>query len=281
VVEVKRSITVKAPAKVNLRLEILGLREDHYHEILSWVYPVSLWDEISLERIEEGIEFECDHLQVPREDLTVKAAKLFLQYTGLKMGVRIRLKKNIPVGSGLGGGSSDAASTLRGLIGLSGLHLREEELLELGAKLGSDVPFFIRGKPALIGGRGEKIIRELPPLKLFMVIIYPQKPLSSSAVYHLYDLSLTKEDRKNKIVRDFPPRKWDDFLYNALEQVAEEVLPEIKEMKNLLRQKGAQGVSMTGSGSAVFGIYEREEEARSAFDFLKTFNWEVFLVETL
>jgi len=279
--EVKKTVTLKAPAKVNLRLEILGLREDNYHEILSWVYPVSLWDEILLQRIEEGIEFECDHPEVPREDLTVKATKLFLQYTGLKMGVKINLKKNIPIGSGLGGGSSDAASTLRGLMELSGFRLQEEELLELGSKLGSDVPFFIKGKPALIGGRGEKIIRELPPLRLFMVIVYPKKPLSSFTIYRLYDLSLTKGEGKNRIIRDFPPRKWDDFLYNALEQVAEEVLPEIREMKNLLRQRGAKGVLMTGSGSAVFGIYEREEEARSALEFLKAFGWEVFLVETL
>jgi 4-diphosphocytidyl-2-C-methyl-D-erythritol kinase len=277
----KKEVRIRAPAKINLRLEVLGLREDNYHEILSWVYPVSLWDEIRLERIEKGVYLECDHPQVPEEDLSVKAAKLFLRYTGLKMGIKIKLKKNIPIGSGLGGGSSDAASTLRGLMELSGFQLEEKELFELGSQLGSDIPFFLKGKPALIGGRGERIIQELPPLKLFLVILYPKKPLSSSAIYRLYDLSLTKGGGENRIIRDFPPRKWEEFLYNALEEVAERVLPEIKEMKNLLRQKGAKGVLMTGSGSAVFGIYEREEEARSAFEFLKAFDWEVFLVETL
>jgi 4-diphosphocytidyl-2-C-methyl-D-erythritol kinase len=277
----KKEVRIRAPAKINLRLEVLGLREDNYHEILSWVYPVSLWDEIRLERIEKGVYLECDHPQVPEEDLSVKAAKLFLRYTGLKMGIKIKLKKNIPIGSGLGGGSSDAASTLRGLMELSGFQLEEKELFELGSQLGSDIPFFLKGKPALIGGKGERIIQELPPLKLFLVILYPKKPLSSSAIYRLYDLSLTKGGGKNRIIRDFPPRKWEEFLYNALEEVAERVLPEIKEMKNLLRQKGAKGVLMTGSGSAVFGIYEREEEARSAFEFLKAFDWEVFLVETL
>lgn len=270
---------LRAPAKVNLRLEVLGLRPDGYHEIRSWIYPVGLWDEIIVERTGGEFELLCDHPAVPREDLCLRAARAFYQRTGLKGGARVVLKKRIPVGSGLGGGSSDAAATIKGLCALWGVELSEEEILELGSQVGSDVPFFLRGKPALVGGRGERILEDLPPLKAFLIILFPGKGISTEEVYRRLP-SLTKPGEGNKIIEEFPPKNWKGFLYNALEPVAEGILPEVRELKEALMCTGAEGALMSGSGSAVFGIYEKEEVAKEAFGKLKAFPWEVFLVRT-
>ncbi len=264
---------------MNLRLEVLGLRPDGYHEIRSWLYPIGLWDEIIVERTGGEFELLCHHPDIPEEDLCLRAAKAFYRKTGLRGGARVILKKKIPVGSGLGGGSSDAAATIRGLCALWGVKMPEEEILELGSQVGSDVPFFLRGRPALVGGRGERILEDLPPLKVPLVILFPGKGISTEEVYRRLP-SLTKDGEGNKIIKEFPPRDWKGFLYNALEPVAEEMLPEVRELKEVLMRMGAEGVLMSGSGSAVFGIYMEEEAAKEAFERLKAFRWDVFLVKT-
>lgn len=269
-----------APAKVNLRLEVLGLREDGYHELRSWIYPVGLWDEILLERTPEGLQLRCDHPEVPGDDLCLKAARLFFEQTGAKGGVRVTLVKGIPVGAGLGGGSSDAAAVLKGLCALWEVHLPEDRLMALGLEVGSDVPFFLRGRPALVAGRGELILRELPSLRLPLVILFPGRGLPTAEVYRRFDLSLTKPRGENMIIGDFPPRDWKAFVRNDLEPVAKEMMPEIGEMEEALLRAGAEAAGMTGSGSAVFGIFRTEEEARDALRALGASRWKAYLAFT-
>lgn len=276
----QRPLKLLAPAKVNLRLEVLGVREDGYHELRSWMYPIELWDEIVLERIPEGLQLLCDHPGIPKEDLCIKAARTFFEETGLEGGVRIALKKNIPLGAGLGGGSSDAAAVLKGLCFLWRVDMEEERLMAMAQKVGSDVPFFVKGRPALVGGRGERIIRELPPLRLPLVILYPGRGLSTAEVYRCFDLSLTKTKAENMILRDFPPKNWKAFVRNDLEPMAKRLLPAIGEMEAALVEAGAEAVGMSGSGSAVFGIFLEEGKAREALRSLKRSKWQAFLAFT-
>ena len=145
----------RAYAKLNLTLEVLGKREDGYHDLASIIQTVDLWDELEFEG-GDGVEFECsDESLNGTDNLVVKAAKVLHEAVGRNLGAKIVLRKRIPIAAGLGGGSADAAATLRGLNRLCGLGLSEDELVEIGAKVGSDVPFLVSGGTGLVGGRGE------------------------------------------------------------------------------------------------------------------------------
>src|SRR4030042_3883931 len=174
-------LSLRAPAKVNLRLEVLGKRPDDYHEIKTWMYPISLADELTVVReASAGISLACSHpgLPVKEENLAYRAAALFLKEHALAGGVRIKLTKRIPVAAGLGGGSSDAATVLKAMDILWQTQMPPEALQEMGAALGSDVPFFIVGKGAVMGGRGERVMSVLPPLTAWLVLGNPGVPLS-------------------------------------------------------------------------------------------------------
>lgn len=278
---VRRRVHLRAPAKVNLRLEIVGRREDGYHLLRTWIYPISLWDELVVQR-GEGLEVSCDHPEIPKEDLCFKAARLFFEELGLRGGARIELKKGIPVGAGLGGGSSDAAAVLKALRLLWAPELPMEELMKVAAKVGADVPFFLVGGAACMGGIGEELIAPLPPLDLWLVLVHPGEPLSTAEVYRLHGEGLTTPRGRNSIFSKLPPKRWEEFLYNALEEVAQRLRPSIGELKELLLREGAQGVSMSGSGPTVFGIFNYHQQARRCYERLKgEEDWQVFLVRLL
>lgn len=277
----RRRVHLRAPAKVNLRLEVLGRHEDGYHFLRTWIYPVSLWDELVLERTAGEVELQCDHPEVPKEDLSVKAARAFLREFGVEAGVRIYLRKRIPVGAGLGGGSSDAAATLRGMEVLFGLEVGQGKLREVARRLGADVPFFLWGEASLMGGIGDEQIKALPKLGIWLVLVFPGRPLSTAEVYRRFDARLTSSRGQNKILAELPPKRWEDFLYNALEGPAKEILPLIDDIERRLLREGAEVASMSGSGPTVFGIFRSEEEARRACERLKTPDWQVFIVKPL
>lgn len=266
---------------MNLRLEVLYKRPDGYHELLTWMYPISLWDELVIEEREEGIELLCDDPRLPKEDLCLKAAKAFSRRFGLRKGTTIHLKKRIPLGAGLGGGSSDAAAVLKGMTQLYGVKTSLEELLELARELGSDVPFFLYGTPALMGGRGDIYLQGLPRLDLWLVVLYPGFEVPTREIYQGLRASLTRPRGENKIIMEFPPGKVEEFLRNDLEQVVEERFPEVRRMKDFLRGEGAKGVLVSGSGSSVFGAFEEAEEARRCYERAKNLKWEAFLVKTI
>ena len=266
-------IKILCPAKLNLFLKVLSRRGDGYHEIFSLMQPVSLYDEVSLE-VEEGsgITVSSDSSEIPPgpENLAYKAAEHFLEATGFRKSVSIHIGKNIPVGAGLGGGSSDAASVLLGLNSVLGAALDEPALMGIGARIGSDVPFFILGCPAVARGRGEVLERvKLPDLGY--ILINPGFQVSTRWAYN--NLTLTKGYEDNILTysedsfRDIDRIK--GLLSNDLEEVVIAKYPELSSLKKTLVENGACGSLMSGSGPTVFGVFGSGEEAERAFGNLR------------
>jgi len=267
------SISLRAHAKVNLRLDILGKRPDGYHEIKTWIYPVSLADELHIERVNTAqitVSSASPGLPLGEGNLAYRAAALFIKERGLSGGVLIKIIKHIPLAAGLGGGSSDAAAVLKAMNILWGKNIPREGLMELGAQIGADCPFFVVGKAAIMAGKGERVLAILPPLKAWIVLINPGLPLSTRQVYEQGKWGLTKQGGDTKI--SMPPQdleKMGKFLRNDLERPALELMPIIATLQERLREAGASGVLMTGSGPTVFGLFRTEAEAQQAARDLK------------
>lgn len=281
-------LTLQAPAKINLTLDILGTRPDGYHEMDMVMQSVSLCDALTLDlgapggiRAESGLRF----LPNDKGNLAVAAALAFRQATGQTWeDLHIQIRKNIPVCAGTAGGSSDAAAVLRGLNALTGAGLSPEALAEIGREVGSDVPYCVLGGTALARGRGE-LLTPLPPLPpCHIVLCKPAFSISTPALFRAWD---------RKKSRLHPDTKG---MLAALEQgdlvgigrrmfnVFEGVLTphqgrEIESIKNLLLQAGALGASMSGSGPTVLGLFAQEESARKAVQLLRESYQEVFLTQ--
>lgn len=246
----------RAPAKINLYLEVLGKREDGFHELLMLMEEVPLYDFIYIEK-DCGISVDCDIIR-DDDNIVFKAAQLYFDYFKLKGGVRIRLEKNIPLCAGLGGGSSDAATTLVALKDLYGSG-SDEELHYLATELGSDVPFFLEEGPCIARGRGE-ILEKVEGSSLgWIVLVKPEFGLSAGQVYKNLDL-------KEKRTGDFEAflqayRSSDNFMdltINSLEAPAFKLAPELEEIKKLLGENSL----MSGSGTTFFKLCESQEEAK-------------------
>lgn len=280
-----KSITIKTPAKINLSLRIKGLRSDGYHEIETTMQMISLFDELFFEEKEQGLDLSIDgEVHVPKEgNIIYKAFRLLKRKAGGR-GAIIRLRKNIPVSAGLGGGSSDGAATLVGLNKLWMSGLRSEELRELGKALGSDVPFFIFGPSAFATGRGE-ILSPNKPLNAWILLINPGFPVSTKSVYERYRkllnlISDTKLLTKGMDNIKLPRLKKIGRKYgNDLERVTLTQYPELVRIKEALLDSGASEALMSGSGPTVFGIFPEE---RKALEAAKRFSgYKVFVVKTL
>ena len=249
---------ILAPAKVNLFLKVLGKRADGFHELLTLMAPVSLYDEITLEPRNEGISLTAPGSGCgERQNLGYRAAELFFRETGIRQGVSIEIVKNIPVGAGLGGGSSDAASVLMGLDELFGAGLTAEDLMGMAAQLGSDCPFFIPGGPFVMGGRGEIPLGKAVLEDRHYLIVAPPLEISTALVYSHFKSPLTIYDNKsrsddgifdNVIVPE-------QVLQNDLQRAAFGLCPEIEPITEDLLRAGALGALMSGSGSSVFGVF--------------------------
>jgi 4-diphosphocytidyl-2-C-methyl-D-erythritol kinase len=273
------SLTLHAPAKVNLTLEVLGKRDDGFHAIRSVMQWITLADTLTLEHATD-LSLTCSDpgLDGP-ENLVWKAAGLLRREAGTTQGARLTLDKNIPVAAGLGGGSSDAATTLIGLNQLWRLGIPHPRLMELGAELGSDVPFFMGESAAmLVEGRGE-VLSPLPPLpQKWLVLVKPGVGISAGAVY-----------------RAFPRERWSDGSrtaswlesarngstlprpFNDLEAPALTVEPGAAAARDALIAAGAPWALMSGSGSTYFSLFESEALARPVFQRLKAQGATVFL----
>jgi len=261
-----KSLTLKAPAKVNYRLDVLRRRPDGYHDLRMIMQRIDLCDEITIALSHTpGIRVACGRDGVPDGpgNITWRAANALLTLSGKETGIDIAITKNIPVAAGLGGGSSDAATVLLGVNELLELNLGIKRLMEIGVTLGADVPFFVFGRTALAEGIGELLtpIDAAPPL--WLVLVNPNIPVSTAWVYQ--SLRLTGERIGANI-----PRFFKDVadvcavLSNDLEAVTIERYPVIGEIKERLVAAGAAGALMSGSGPTVFGLFEGEEEARRA-----------------
>ncbi|MFP4058503.1 MAG: 4-(cytidine 5'-diphospho)-2-C-methyl-D-erythritol kinase [Candidatus Brocadiia bacterium] len=255
-------VTVRCPAKLNLFLEVLGRRPDGYHDIDTVMQAIDLYDELHIApRAGPALRLECDCAGLPSDErnLALRAAMALKEETGYPGGARLRLTKRIPVGAGLGGGSSDAAGALVGLDRAWGLGLRDEGLRQLAARVGSDVAFFLRGGTARCTGRGEAVEPAAARLRARYALVCPPLSVSTAEVYKKLRFPLTPTGaRASMLVQCLAQGDVEGLgatLYNRLEEPAFHLYPGLREGKSRLEATGLfAGVLMTGSGAALFGL---------------------------
>lgn len=260
-------IKVEGNAKINLTLDILGKRPDGYHEVAMVMQSIGLSDTVEMEKTDGPIELTINvpWLKADEKNLAWRAAALIKEEYKLAGGVRMKLTKRIPVAAGLAGGSTDAAAVLRGMNELYALDLSEERLCELGARLGSDIPFCLLGGTMLSTGRGE-VLKRLPDLPAtWVVLAKPRISVSTAWAYQNYDEQGAKEHPDNERIQQEIARgdrkAVAGLLCNVLESVTIKKYDVISQYKQMMLQQGAMASMMSGSGPTVFGLAERKETA--------------------
>lgn len=265
------TIELKALAKINLGLDVLGKRENGYHDVKMVMQTIYLYDNVTLSKTEEpGIEVKTNlfYLPVDENNIAYKAAKLLIDEFQIPYGVSIQLEKHIPVAAGLAGGSSNAAAVLVGMNRLFSLGLSREELMERGVQLGADVPYCIMRGTVLAEGIGE-VLTPLPPLpKCYVLIAKPGISVSTKVVYEKLDSQvIEKHPDIDGILAGLEAgdlSKICDSMGNVLEKVTIEDYPEIEQIKNAMKESGAINAMMSGSGPTVFGIFAERRLAKAA-----------------
>ncbi len=279
-------LTMSAPAKINLSLDITGKLDNGYHSLEMILQTISLKDEIVLEKQNEGISIECNQPLVPLDDSNIcyKAARIFFLKTGIQGGVKIKIDKKIPIGAGLAGGSTNAAAALKGLNALYDARLSGEELISLGLQCGSDVPFCLVGGTCLARGIGEKL-SPLPALRgVHAVLIMPDFSVSTAWVYQNYRMDDPVRHPNTQAILsaiqtgDIPGVARE--MKNVLESVTAVKYPEIEGIKRDLKNRGALGSMMSGSGPSVFGLFSDAEQAHCVFSTLQKQYENIWLVTT-
>ena len=269
-------ISLKALAKINLGLDVLGKREDGYHEVRMVMQTIHLYDRVEIKKTRSPhihVETNLYYLPVNEDNLVYRAAKLMKDEFQIKEGVRIVLQKFIPVAAGLAGGSSDAAAVLVGMNRIFNLGLKQNKLMELGLKIGADVPFCIMRGTALAEGSGEKLTA-LPPMpKCPVLIAKPAISVSTKAVYEglkLYDgMEHPDIDGVMEGIQQKDLKGVASHMGNILETVTIPMYPVIEDIKKLMLENGALNAMMSGSGPTVFGLFPNEKEIRRAYEALK------------
>lgn len=277
-------ITAQSPAKINLILKVLRRREDGYHDIASLMQKVSLADEMEFAPRGEGIALACPDSDLPTGEgnLVVRAARALFAEAGFAGGVEITLRKRIPTAAGLGGGSSNAATTLTALNDLFRFGFDRERLIRIGARLGADIPFFIYGSPAWAFGIGELLEPAETPPGMWLVLVNPGFEVPTKWVYQGLNLPLTKTPLKYSIPSFSGIRELAAALSNDLEKVTVARYPVLEELKGFLLRQGALGSLMSGSGPTVFGLFENEPDAIQAEGALRTsYPYAVFKAQTI
>jgi 4-diphosphocytidyl-2-C-methyl-D-erythritol kinase len=280
-------VTIRAHAKINLDLRVLGTRPDGFHELRTVFQAISLHDTIRCLPREGPLVLECDVAGVPldRSNLVWRAADLLwhsLRRRGPARDVVIQLEKRIPLQAGLGGGSADAAATLRALAHTWRVPVRPSQLTDVAVRLGADVPFFLAGGTALGLGRGDEIypLADLP--RHWIVLLIPGFGVSTSEAYGWYDSEpeLSRAPREaQRVPGPWPSRAAQ--MINDLEGPIARHHPEIDHMKAALRRVGALAAAMSGSGSTVFGLFQKKVDAFAAVNRLQGSGWRVLLTESL
>ena len=286
-----RKMQFQCPAKVNLFLEVTGKRPDGYHRLSTLFAKINLYDVLDMTTDQTGkIKFESE-FEPTEDNLVVRAAKAFFKSFRIGQGVTIRLTKRIPVGAGLGGGSSDAAGTLMGLAKIYDIEMtaaRKEKLRKIGASLGADVPFFLHPAPFCLG---EGIGDRLKPIKIekslpYMVLVYPNLHVSTVESYR----NLPPRDKADVLTRlshldrllsglknGRPVEDWAPLLFNRLEQARLPALEHVMQARSILERLGAKGARMSGSGSSVFGFAASHADGERMLKRLQGYPWQVFL----
>ncbi|HET9494865.1 MAG TPA: 4-(cytidine 5'-diphospho)-2-C-methyl-D-erythritol kinase [Chloroflexia bacterium] len=286
----KPGVTQNAYAKINLCLEIIGKRTDNYHDITSVMQMVDLHDTLDFAEA-DGITAECDDpalAEAGDDNLVMRAARLLMQEAGVERGAAITLHKRIPVAAGLGGGSSDAAATLRGLSELWGVRPAPGDLVHIAAQLGSDVPFFLNGPTALVEGRGERVTRVPSPPPGWVVLLCPTYDLKDKT-RQLYG-SLARQDMTDGLVTrrliaalvagEFPRT---DLMYNAFERAAGTVFEGLDRLRYTMHRASGRDVHLSGSGPTLFALYPARDEplARKLHEKMADAGMRAYLAATL
>lgn len=284
-----RAVRVRAHAKINLDLRVLGTRADGFHELRTVFQAIGLHDTVECMAREGPFAIECDVAGVPldRANLVWRAAETLwrsARRTGPLRDVLVKLTKRIPLQAGLGGGSADAAATLLGLVKLWKLPVRTSQLTDLAATLGSDVPFFLSGGTALGLGRGDEVypLADLP--RHWIVLLVPGFGVSSADAYRWYDGEREGAGGAMRREAQYVPGPWPSRaaqMINDLEAPIARHHPEIDQMRAALRRSGALAAAMTGSGSTVFGLFQRRRDATAAVARLAGGAWRALLTESL
>jgi len=278
-------LTISAPAKLNLTLEVLARRPDGYHEIRSVIQTISFCDRLSFEA-SRSVDIRSDSPQWSAEkSLVSRAVKLVRETTGINQGIAITVENRIPLISGLGGDSSAAAATLHGLNQVWKLNLTQAKLHELAAQLGSDVPFFLHGGTALAEGRGE-VLTPLPPLPHHWIVLVmpdvPRLPGKTAKLYASLNAShYTDGQITQRMVEELQEGRESSALFNTFENVAFAGGSELKVYRDHIRKMGAPHVHLAGSGPALFTLYKDKARAEELYTRCKHQNMETYLVETL
>lgn len=287
-----RVLRLKSYAKINLGLEVLGPRHDGYHELRTLFQTVNLADDLELRPSPgPGIELGCDHPQVPKDEgnLALRAALELQRFARARKGVKILLEKRLPVGGGLGGGSSNAAAVLLGLDRLWNLGLGITGLLPLARRLGADVPFFLYGGTALGLARGDEIYPLRHQIDAHVVLVVPGVSVATAAVFRRLSAGLTPRENGTTIFRfissDLDGRPHFGVLRNELEEAALEEAPvlrdHVRKVRSLLVREGAEHTALSGSGSTYFGLFRDRPGATRARAALRARGFEAFVSRTL
>ena len=277
----------KAPAKINLSLDVLRKRDDGYHDVEMIMTTIDLSDRIelyTLERDEIKVSLESRYVPNDERNLAYKAARVFKDKYNITQGVYIKMDKNIPVSAGLGGGSSDAAAVLRGLNRLWSLRIPMEELALLGLTIGSDVPFCVMNTTALVRGRGEIIEKLPPPPPCWVILAKPNIGVSTKTIFQriiLEDMLHPNTDEIIKALKDSNLDRLSQNLGNVLEDVTLNLYPEVQIIKDRMNEAGASSVLMSGSGPTVYSLVEHESTAQRIYNGLRGFCKEVYKVRLL
>ena len=265
----------KAYAKINLGLDVVGRLENGYHLVKMIMQMVGIYDVLTLEKAQSGIVVTTDHGELPTDEnnLIYKAARLMMEKYQITGGVWIHLEKNIPVAAGMAGGSTDAAATFIGMNELFDCGASEEELRELGVKVGADVPYCIMGGTALAEGIGEKLSVLPAPPSCYLLVAKPDINVSTKYVYeHLDAEGVTKHpdiDGMIQALEDGNLKGITDRMENVLETVTIPEHPEIQRIKDQMMEAGALNAMMSGSGPTVFGIFKDKEQGMKASEYVR------------
>ncbi len=279
--------SIKAPAKINLTLDVTRKRSDGYHEVEMIMTTVDLADRIDLTDTEDGqIKIEVSEGFVPSDqrNLAWQAANLLKQRFQVTQGVSIYITKRIPVAAGLAGGSSDAAATLKGLNQLWSLGLGLDELAALGAEIGSDVPFCIYGGTALATGRGERIQPIASPPPCWVILAKPPIGVSTADTYRKLSFDSINHPKTKMMIEMLNRQDYNGIcseLSNVLESVTLSSHPEVQHIKDQMQRFGADGVLMSGSGPTVFGLVERESRLHRIYNGLRGFCHDVYAIRLI
>lgn len=277
----------KAPAKINLSLDVISKRSDGYHDVEMIMTTIDLADRVTIYAIgQDRIEVSLESRYVPSDErnLAFKAAVAFKRRYGLPSGVHIHIEKNIPVSAGLGGGSTDAAAVLRGLNRLWSLEIPLRDLADLGASIGTDVPFCVYGNTAIATGRGEKIEPLDSPPSCWVVLAKPNIGVSTRAIFQRINPKGLAHPNTREIIHALSSKDFARMcssVGNVLEDVTLSLYPEVQRIKDIMKQMGAPGVLMSGSGPTVYSLVENYSKAKRIYNGMRGFCQEVYLVRLL